>query len=92
MESALVGSEGGLTLGGGLSWMRRKVGMSIDNIIGADMVLADGRYVHASESEHQDLFWAIKGGGGNFGIVTSFHFKLHELGPTVMMAALVVPI
>lgn len=78
---------GGLTLGGGLSWMRRKVGMSIDNIIGADMVLADGRYVHASESEHQDLFWAIKGGGGNFGIVTSFHFKLHELGPTVMMAA-----
>jgi hypothetical protein len=82
---------GGLTLGGGLSWFRRKVGMSIDNLIGADMVLADGSYVHASESENQDLFWGIKGGGGNFGIVTSFHFKLHELGPTVMMAATMYP-
>lgn len=82
---------GGLTLGGGLSWFRRKVGMSIDNLIGADMVLADGSYVHASESDHQDLFWGIKGGGGNFGIVTSFHFKLHELGPTVMMAATMYP-
>ena len=82
---------GGLTLGGGLSWFRRKVGMSIDNLIGADMVLADGSYVHASESENQELFWGIKGGGGNFGIVTSFHFKLHELGPTVMMAATMYP-
>jgi len=82
---------GGLTLGGGLSWLRRKVGMSIDNLIGADMVLADGSYVHASESENQDLFWGIKGGGGNFGIVTSFHFKLYELGPTVMMAATMYP-
>lgn len=82
---------GGLTLGGGLSWFRRKVGMSIDNLIGADMVLSDGSYVHASESENQDLFWGIKGGGGNFGIITSFHFKLHELGPTVMMAATMYP-
>jgi len=82
---------GGLTLGGGLSWFRRKVGMSIDNLIGADMVLSDGSYVHASESENQDLFWAIKGGGGNFGVITSFHFKLHELGPEVMMVACMYP-
>jgi len=82
---------GGLTLGGGLSWFRRKVGMSIDNIIGADMVLGDGSYVHASESENSDLFWAIRGGGGNFGIVTSFHFKLYDLGPEVMMVACMYP-
>lgn len=82
---------GGLTLGGGLSWFRRKVGMSIDNLIGADMVLADGSYVHASANENTDLFWGIKGGGGNFGIITSFHFKLHELGPNVMMAACMYP-
>jgi hypothetical protein len=82
---------GGLTLGGGLSWFRRKAGMSIDNLIGADMVLADGSYVHASESENPDLLWAIKGGGGNFGIVTSFHFRLYELGPEVMMVACMYP-
>ncbi len=82
---------GGLTLGGGLSWFRRKAGMSIDNLIGADVVLADGSYVHASDSENQDLFWAMKGGGGNFGIVTSFHFNLYELGPEVMMAACLYP-
>jgi len=82
---------GGLTLGGGLSWFRRKVGMSIDNLIGADMVLADGSYVHVSENENSDLFWGIRGGGGNFGIITSFHFKLHELGPNVMMAACMYP-
>ena len=82
---------GGLTLGGGLSWFRRKVGMSIDNLLGVDMVLADGNYVHASDTENKDLFWAVKGGGGNFGIATSFHFKLHELGPMVMMAATMYP-
>ena len=82
---------GGLTLGGGLSWFRRKAGMSIDNLIGADMVLADGSYVHASAEENQDLFWALKGGGGNFGIVTSFHFKLYDLGPEVMMVACMYP-
>lgn len=65
--------------------------MSIDNLIGADIVLADGSYVHASDSENQDLFWALKGGGGNFGIVTSFHFNLYELGPEVMMAACLYP-
>ena len=82
---------GGLTLGGGLSWFRRKVGMSIDNLVGASLVLADGSYVHVSDSENQDLFWAIKGGGGNFGIVTSFEFKLYELGPEVMFAACMYP-
>ena len=82
---------GGLTLGGGLSWFRRKAGMSIDNLIAADMVLADGSYVHASEHENSDLFWGIKGGGGNFGIVTSFHFNLYDLGPNVMMVACMYP-
>lgn len=82
---------GGLTLSGGLSWFRRKAGMSIDNLIGADVVLADGSFVHASDSENPDLFWALKGGGGNFGIVTSFHFKLHELGPEVMFVACMYP-
>jgi hypothetical protein len=82
---------GGLTLNGGFSWFRRKAGMSIDNLTGADMVLADGRYVHVSENENSDLFWAIRGGGGNFGIVTSFDFKLQELGPEVMFAACMYP-
>ena len=82
---------GGLTLGGGLSWFRRKVGMSIDNLIGADVVLADGSYVYTSAEENPDLFWGIRGGGGNFGVITSFHFKLYELGPNVMMAACMYP-
>ena len=82
---------GGLTLNGGLSWMRRKVGMSIDNLIGADMVLADGSFVHVSKDEHPDLFWAIRGGGGNFGIVTSFEFQLQELGPEVMFVSCMYP-
>jgi len=82
---------GGLTLSGGLSWFRRKAGMSIDNIISAEMVLADGSFVHVSDMENQDLFWAIKGGGGNFGIVTSFEFELYELGPEVMMVACMYP-
>ncbi len=82
---------GGLTLGGGLSWMRRKIGMSIDNLIGADIVLANGKFVHASVNEYEDLFWAIRGGGGNFGIVTGFDFKLHELGPEVFFTACMYP-
>jgi len=82
---------GGLTLGGGLSWMRRKVGMSIDNLIGADVVLASGELVHASESENQDLFWALRGGGGNFGIVSCFEFKLMDLGPEVFFTACIYP-
>jgi len=81
----------GLTLGGGLSWMRRKVGMSIDNLIGADVVLATGEMVHASETENADLFWALRGGGGNFGVVTCFEFKLQELGPEVFFMACMYP-
>ena len=82
---------GGLTLNGGLSWFRRKAGMSIDNLIGADMVLADGSFVHVSAEENPDLFWAIRGGGGNFGIVTAFEFNLYDLGPEVMFVSCMYP-
>jgi FAD/FMN-containing dehydrogenase len=82
----------GLTLGGGFGWLSRSLGLSIDNLISADVVTASGNQVTASESEHADLFWAIRGGGGNFGIVTSFEFRLHPVGPEVLSGLIVHPL
>ncbi|HET9371873.1 MAG TPA: FAD-binding oxidoreductase [Vicinamibacterales bacterium] len=74
---------GGLTLGGGLGWLMPKYGMALDNLISVDMVLADGRVVRASDEDHQDLFWAVRGGGGNFGVASAFEFEMHPVGPIV---------
>jgi FAD/FMN-containing dehydrogenase len=81
----------GLTLGGGFGWLSRSYGLAADNLLSAEVVTADGNVLQASEKENTDLFWALRGGSGNFGIVTSFQFKLHPVGPQVLAGLIVHP-
>jgi FAD/FMN-containing dehydrogenase len=81
----------GLTLGGGFGWLTRKYGLTVDNLVSVEAVTAEGKRIRASENENADLFWAIRGGGGNFAIVTQFEFKLHEVGPEILAGLIVFP-
>lgn len=94
VTGGVVSSTGiaGLTLGGGLGWLMGQYGLALDNLLSAEVVLADGRVVTASAEEHPDLFWALRGGGGNFGVVTSFEYRLHPVGPVVTGGLIAWPI
>ncbi|WP_187263919.1 FAD-binding oxidoreductase [Pontibacter beigongshangensis] len=81
----------GLTLGGGFGWLSRKYGLTVDNLLSADIVTADSQLVTVSKDSHADLFWAIRGGGGNFGVITSFEYELHPVGPEVLSGLIVHP-
>ena len=81
----------GLTLGGGIGWLSGRYGLACDNLIAADIVTADGQLRHVSASEHPDLLWGIRGGGGNFGVVTSFEYQLHPVGPMVLAGVMFYP-
>jgi len=81
----------GLTLGGGFGWLSRKYGLTVDNLESADVVTANAELVHASKEQNPDLFWALRGGGGNFGIVTNFEYRLHPVGPNVLSGLIVFP-
>ena len=89
----LVSSTGlaGFTLGGGIGWLMRKHGLTCDNLVSADVVTADGRLVRASADENPDLFWGLRGGGGNFGVATAFEYEVHQVGPTVTGGAIFYP-
>lgn len=82
----------GLTLGGGQGWLMCKYGLTCDNLLSVDIITADGRFLTASDTENEDLFWAVRGGGGNFGIVTSFEYRLHPVGPNILGGMMLYPI
>lgn len=81
----------GVTLGGGWGWLSRKYGFAVDNLLSADLVTAGGKFLTASATENQDLFWGLRGGGGNFGVVTSFEYRLHPVGPTLLGGMAIYP-